>query len=109
MDRNSGLYGSCSGECPVDKTKVVSDGVSEDSPVENRGWWSGFKNQNVKSTYYLPYVPGGWVESSVLDWTTGSLNATFPSNNYTVYDTHNLYGHVSGKATYHSLKNISAF
>lgn len=109
VDRNAGLYGSCQGECPVNKTKVVTEGEINDEPIINMGWWSGFKDQSVKSTYFLPYVPGGWIGGNVLDWSTGSMNGTFPTGNYSVYDTHNLYGHISGKATYDALKNNSAF
>ena len=109
LDMNEAT-GFCNGECPtgivpnyttvgeVRKRFLEAYGESE----VNHTWWTSYDTQDVISSYDLPFIPGGrWN----LDNMSLSLNATHPSNGFTEYNVHNLFGHVEGMVTHEIMTN----
>jgi len=93
--------GFCNGECPngpADRRRNLREKESV-GDVKNNTWWFSFDNQDNKTTYGLPFIPGRFN----LDNMSISLNATHPYSGLKEYDVHSLFGHSEEKMTYEFL------
>lgn len=105
LDMNEAT-GVCNGECPGGNKAAIAEEEPKSAEflagqpeggnsLVNGTWYTAWKDQSASSTYELPFIPG----QVNLDNGTISLNATHPSNGFSEYDVHNLFGHLEGKVT----------
>jgi hypothetical protein len=65
---------------------------------DDDSWYQSYEDQSVKSTYYLPFIPG-FSNGGNLDHNSLSLNATH-AQSLTEYDLHNLNSLLQTEYTY---------